>query len=71
MSGNWLMESRSFLAGLLVETSQQAFRRENAMNGARTASHYVGIHHHVCQASVAIERMVEMKLNDGLLLTIG
>jgi len=68
---NGLMESGSFLAGVLAETSQQAFRRKNAMHSAWTASYHIGIQHHVRQTSITIERMIEMKLDDRLLLSVS
>src|SRR5215813_5240340 len=65
-----LLKARAFLRRLAVPLGQQSRLPQHAPYAGRTHRHDVCVEHHERQAAVALQRVLEMKADDGLLLPI-
>ena len=69
MSHERLLKSGTLFRSLIVPFEQSGVT-EDPIDGGCTAGDHIGINHHVRQASIACERMIEMELQDGLLFPL-
>lgn len=65
-----LIESCTFGFRLARFTAQKIRRTENAIDGSGTDGDDICVEHHVRQATITIQRMLEMKLDDGVFFPI-
>ncbi len=70
MRRQWLIEAGPFLTGLLCKPSQKSFAGQYTKYRVGATRDDVRIEHHVGQSSIAVERMIEVKLDDRLLFLI-
>ena len=61
-----LFEACSLLRLLVVGQADQACQLQCAVDGGGADGHDVTVDHHVCEAAITFERMVEMKGDDRL-----
>ncbi len=65
-----LIESRPLGFRLARFAAQEVGGAQNAIDSRRTDSDDIGIEHHVRQATITIEWMFEMELDDGVFFPV-
>ena len=63
-----LLETRAFLRLLAIPLAQQARSMQNSPHARGADGRDVGVQHHVAQAAVSFQRMLQVKVDDGLFL---
>ena len=70
MSGQRLLEARALLRRLSVPLRQQSRLPQHPPDTGRTHRHNVGVQHHKRQPPIALQRILQMEIDDGLLFPI-
>ena len=65
-----LLEAGALQRWLAIPTREQAGAVQHAVNTGGADRHHIGVKHHISQASITLQRMVEMELDDRLLLSL-
>src|SRR5215831_13397678 len=70
MHRQWLLKARALFRRLTVPLRQQSRLPQHPPDGGRTHRHNVGVQHHESQPPVALQWILQVESDDGLLLPI-